>query len=149
MSPLLGTHTYAIDHKGRLSIPVSMRRLDPRRKALESFVVADGFDGCLALYSLEEWKRVEERLRRIPMGQRRGRALQRRLLKDAAVVSVDKQGRITIPPALMDRAGLSKEAVLHGVLNRIEIWNPERLNAELAEGEMGLDAMAEEILKDE
>jgi MraZ protein len=149
MSPFLGTHNYAVDHKGRLSIPASMRTIDPRKRALETFVLAYGFDGCLALYPMEEWARVEERLRRIPMGARKGRALQRMFLKDATVVSVDKQGRITIPPALKDRAGLDKEAVLHGVLNRIEIWNPDRLNRELAEGEAQVEALAEEILKDE
>jgi MraZ protein len=146
--PFYGTETYAIDHKGRISVPIAMRRSLPGKKALATFMLAPGFEGCLALYSPEEWRRVEERLRRIPMGGRRGRAFQRTFLLNVTKVSVDTQGRITIPPALMQRAGLGKEAVLHGVLDRIEIWNPERLQVELNEGQTQLEALAEEVLNE-
>jgi MraZ protein len=149
MSSFLGTDTYAIDHKGRIAIPLALRRGDGRKKPIDRFVLAAGFEGCLALYSLDEWTRVEDRLRRIPMGGRKGRAFQRAFLMDVVKVSVDSQGRITIPPALMSRAGLSKEAVLHGVLNRIEIWNPERLEVELRDGQQQLEALAEDVLKEE
>ena len=64
MSSFLGTETHAIDHKGRIAIPAAMRRGEGRGKPLASFVLASGFEGCLALYSLEEWTRVEQRLRR-------------------------------------------------------------------------------------
>ena len=146
MSSFLGTDRYAIDHKGRIAIPASLRA-GGRKKPLDSFVLAEGLDGCLALYPPEEWKRVEDRLRRIPMGGRKGRAFQRAFLLNVVKVSVDGQGRITIPPALMSRAGLGKEAVLHGVLSKIEIWNPERLEAELRDGQRHLEDHAEEILK--
>jgi MraZ protein len=149
MSSFLGTDTYAIDHKGRIAIPATLRRGDPRKKTLTTFVLARGFDGCLALYSPPEWERVEERLRRIPMGGRKGRAFVRAFLLNVVKVSVDAQGRITIPPALMSLAGLGKEAVLQGVLNRIEIWNPERLAAELEHGQEQLEAYAEELLRGE
>ena len=149
MASFLGTETYAIDHKGRIAIPASMRRGDGRKKPPDQFVLTEGFDGCLALYSPEEWTRVEDKLRRIPMGGRKGRAFQRAFLLHVVQVSVDAQGRITIPPALMTRAGLGKEAVLHGVLNRIEIWNPERLQAELQDGQLQLEALAEEVLKED
>jgi len=62
---------------------------------------------------------------------------------------VDGQGRITIPPALRSHAGLGKEAVLHGLIDRIEIWSPERLDAELKEGRESLENLAEDVLKDE
>src|SRR5439155_27098500 len=138
-----------IDHKGRVAIPAPMRRGDGRKQAPAGFVLAPGFEGCLALYSVEEWTRVEQRLRRVPMGGRSGRAFQRAFLLDVVKVSVDAQGRITIPPALMARAGLGKEAVLHGVLNRIEIWNPERFAAEIKLGQDQLEALAAEGLGEE
>ena len=106
MASFLGTDHYAIDHKGRIAIPASLRRGDGRKKPITTFVLALGLDGCLALYPPEEWARVEERLRRIPMGTRNGRAFQRAFLHHAVKVSVDAQGRITIPPALMGRAGI-------------------------------------------
>jgi MraZ protein len=53
-------------------------------------------------------------------------------MMDAREVTVDTQGRITIPPALISHAALGKEARLHGAGDRIEIWNPDRFNASLA-----------------
>ena len=149
MSSFLGTDRYAIDHKGRIAIPASLRRGEGRKKPITSFVLAEGFDGCLALYPPEEWTRVEERLRRIPMGTRNGRAFQRAFLQHAVKVSVDTQGRITIPPALMRRAGLGKEAVLHGQISKIEIWNPERLEAELKNGQQNLEELAADVLRED
>src|SRR6478735_4692482 len=90
MSSFYGTETYAVDHKGRLSVPAAMRRAGSK-KALGAFHLVAGFEGCLALYSLEDWKRVEDRLRRIPMGDRRGRAFARAFLMDACEVTVDAQ----------------------------------------------------------
>jgi len=146
MASFYGTEKYAIDHKGRLSVPASMRREAGRQKPLGSFFLVAGFEGCLSLYSPEDWKRVEERLRRLPMGDRRGRAFARAFLMDASKVTVDAQGRVTIPPALMHRAGLDKEAVLHGQVDRIEIWNPDRLKHVVAETDGRLEALADEVL---
>jgi len=141
-----GTQTYAIDSKGRLAIPVAMRRAASSRKPVASFVLVHGFEGCLALYAPQDWTRVEERLRRIPMGDRKGRAFARAFLMDACKVTVDAQGRITIPPALIGRAGLGKEAVLLGQVGRIEVWDPERLNSVVRETEGQFETIAEEVL---
>lgn len=146
MASFYGTETFAIDHKGRLSVPAAMRRAASRGKSANDFFLVAGFEGCLALYPLDDWKRVEERLRRIPMGDRRGRAFARAFLLDACKVTVDAQGRVTIPPALMHRAGLGKDAVLHGQVDRIEIWNPDRLKHVVAETDGKLETLADEVL---
>jgi len=67
-------------------------------------------------------------------------------LMDATPVTVDAQGRVTIPPALMSRAGLGKEATLHGLGDHIEIWNPERLAGVLKEAQANFEADAEDVL---
>ena len=149
MSSFYGTETHSIDHKGRVSVPASMRRAAGRRGSAPTFVLVAGFEGCLALYSPDEWNSVEGRLRRIPMGDRRGRAFARAFLMDACKVTVDAQGRITIPPALVRRAGLGKEAVLLGQVDRIEIWNPERFKTHVAEGLNNMEAYADEVLRGE
>jgi MraZ protein len=146
MASFYGTETFAIDHKGRLSVPAAMRRAASRGKSANDFFLVAGFEGCLALYPLDDWRRVEERLRRIPMGDRRGRAFARAFLLDACKVTVDAQGRVTIPPALMGRAGLGKDAVLHGQVDRIEIWNPERLKKVVSETDGQLESLADEVL---
>lgn len=149
MPSFLGTETYAIDDKGRIAIPQSFRRAASRGKPLTRFVLTLGFEGCVSLYSPESWERMEQRLRRIPVGGRKGRAFQRSFLMHVTPVSVDGQGRITIPPALRSHAGLGKEAVLHGLIDHVEIWNPERLKAELSEFTPQLENLAEDVLKDE
>jgi MraZ protein len=147
MASFYGTETYAIDHKGRISVPASMRRAAPSKKDVASaFFLVAGFEGCLALYTPDDWRRVEDRLRLIPMGDRRGRAFARAFLMDACKVSVDAQGRVAIPPALMGRAGLGKEAVLLGQVDRIEIWNPERLRSLVDEAQPRLETLADEVL---
>ena len=105
-----------------------------------------GFEGCLALYSEAEWARVEERLAALP-GKRQERAFKRALLMNAARVTVDAQGRITIPSALIRRAGLVKDAVLLGQGTHLEIWNPEKLGTVLAEADANFEALAEEVLR--
>src|SRR5262249_48192033 len=111
VTSFFGTETYSIDHKGRIAVPASMRRAEGRHPPIRDFVLVAGFEGCLVLYGPREWERVERRLRRIPIGDLRGRAFLRSVLQDAAKVTVDAQGRITLPPALVTRAGLGKEAV--------------------------------------
>jgi MraZ protein len=92
-----GRETYTIDHKGRVSVPASMRKAAGSRKPLDTFFMAPGFDGCLALYSPDEWVHVESQLRALPLGDREGRAFMRAFLSDVSKVAVDSQGRITIP----------------------------------------------------
>lgn len=147
MASFYGTETYAIDHKGRISVPASMRRAGAAKKsAADTFYLVAGFEGCLALYTPDEWRRVEDRLRQIPMGDRRGRAFARAFLMDATKVSVDAQGRVAIPPALMGRAGLGKEAVLLGQVDRIEVWNPDRLGSAVQDAQGQLETLADEVL---
>ena len=146
MSPFYGTETHAIDHKGRISVPAAMRRAGPRNKSITSFLLVAGFEGCLALYTEEQWKQVEDRLQQLPIGGRKGRAFTRAFLMDACRVTVDAQGRVTIPSALMGRAGLSKEAILLGQVGRIEIWDPGRLKSAVDEAQTQFESLAEDVL---
>ncbi|MEK7823728.1 MAG: division/cell wall cluster transcriptional repressor MraZ [Candidatus Eisenbacteria bacterium] len=126
MPSFVGTFTYAIDHKGRIAIPPSMRRGDSARKPLTRFYLNRGFDNCIAVYPPDSWQRMLEKIRKFSPGDPKARAFKRAFLKDAMEVTVDSQGRITIPPALITHAALGKEAVLHGSDTCIEIWNPQR-----------------------
>ena len=118
-----GTFRYSIDTKGRLSIPSKFRKtLLP--EANGTFVVTKGFDQCLSLYPLDEWLKFEEGLSKLPRTKKSSRNVVRWFTANAEKVSVDVQGRINIPQHLLDYAGLKKEAVVIGALDRIEIWAP-------------------------
>lgn len=151
MASFIGTDSHAIDHKGRLSIPAPMRRTDSG-KAITRFVLNMGFDGCVNAYSKDEWKRMMDRLRRIPMGDPTGRAFRRAFMSDAKEVTVDAQGRVPIPPALIRRASLDREAVVHGAEDHIEIWNPQRfqnLLAPIVDVDGQYEKLAAQHLKDD
>jgi len=121
----LGTFRYSIDSKGRLSIPAKFRKI-LLPEANGTYMVTKGFDQqCLSLFSLDEWIKFEESLRGLPRTKKSSRNVVRWFTANAERVTLDNQGRINIPKHLLDFAGLKKEAVIIGVLDRIEIWDPE------------------------
>jgi MraZ protein len=148
MATFYGTSNYSIDDKGRVVVPASMREVPGRKLPLKTFVLVGGLDGCLWLYAEEDWIHFEERLRRMSMGTQKQRSFARAFLVGASKVTVDKQGRISIPSSLVSRAGLGKDAVLHGQVGRIEIWAPDRFQASVQLGPEDLDALGEEVLGD-
>jgi MraZ protein len=148
MATFYGTANYSIDDKGRVVVPASMRTVPGRKLPLTTFVLLGGLDGCLWLYAEEDWKVFEERLAKMAMGNKAQREFARAFLVGASKVTVDKQGRISVPPSLMSRAGLGKEAVLHGQVGRIEVWAPERFTESTAKVLDDLDARYDEALGD-
>ncbi|MBQ4300590.1 MAG: division/cell wall cluster transcriptional repressor MraZ, partial [Lachnospiraceae bacterium] len=94
-----------------------------REQLGEQFVVTKGVDGCLYVYSSEEWGRIEEKFREVNLTTKDARKFMRFFFAGAATCDVDKQGRILIPPVLRSFAGLEKDVVLVGVMTKIEIWD--------------------------
>lgn len=116
----MGEHNHTVDAKGRIIVPAKFRE-----ELGEEFVVTLGLDGCLFVYPNNEWISFVNELKGLP-GSKEARQLQRYFMAGAATCEVDKQGRILIPQKLRDHAGLDKELVFVGVLNKIEIWSKER-----------------------
>ncbi len=120
----MGQYGHTIDAKGRTVVPVQYRQ-----SLGDTFVITRGLDGCLFLYPLQEWQVFVDKLQALPSDQKT-RKLQRQFLSKAMEVTPDKQGRILIPSLLRDKAGLVKDIVFVGMMNRIEIWDKARLEAE-------------------
>ena len=116
----MGTYEHGLDAKGRVIIPAKLRE-----DLGESFVVTLGLDGCLFAYPMNEWEGFIEKLKELP-GTKEARMLQRHFLANAAPCELDKQGRILVPQTLREFAGLEKDVVLTGNLNRIEVWSKEK-----------------------
>jgi MraZ protein len=149
MASIYGRETYAIDHKGRLSVPASMRRDPAGKKTHTRFFLKFGSEGCLQAYQPQDWSVQEQILLRKKKKGPRGRQFVRAFTMDACWVTVDTQGRITIPSALLRRAGLGKDAVLHGNIDCFEVWSPERFKAVEATVESDLARLEEEFLNEE
>lgn len=130
----LGEFVHTLDSKGRLTIPAKFRaELDT------GLVVTRGMDRCLAVFPLAEWDQLAAQVSKLPITDRRARALKRFLFAGASDVSPDKQGRILIPPHLREYAGLDGEVIVAGLSNYIEIWSADSWQDEWeqVEGEDG------------
>jgi MraZ protein len=104
-----------------------------------------GLDGCLFLYPMAEWGKLEERLKALPMTNANARAFQRLFLAGAQDVEVDRQFRVTIPPRLREYAHVAKEVVLVGVSNRVELWSLENWQTYQTEAQVGYEDVAEKM----
>ena len=117
----MGEYNHTIDAKGRLIIPSRFREL-----LGEEFVLTRGLDGCLSIYPMDEWVAFEEKLRALPLTNKDARTFSRFFVAGATASQLDKQGRILVPQTLRQFAGLDKDVVLTGNLNRIEVWSKEK-----------------------
>ena len=117
----MGEYNHTIDAKGRLIIPSRFREL-----LGEEFVLTRGLDGCLSIYPMDEWAAFEEKLRALPLTNKDARTFSRFFVAGATTCQLDKQGRILVPQPLRQFAGLDKDVVLTGNLNRIEVWSKEK-----------------------
>ena len=137
---LTGEFNHSIDAKGRLIIPSKFRE-----DLGENFMVTKGMDGCLFIYPENEWKTFEEKLRTLPLTNKKARDFKRFFLGSAVDGDLDKQGRVLISSALRAYAGLEKEVVLAGVLDRIEIWNKTAWDERNAEVEADIEDIANDM----
>ncbi len=93
-----------------------------REELGERVVVNRGLDGCLYVYTLDQWQIVYEKLSMLPTTKKDARKYQRLMLSKASECDLDGQGRILIPANLVSLAELEKECMIVGVANHIEIW---------------------------
>jgi MraZ protein len=121
LTVFMGEYNHTIDTKGRLIVPSKFRE-----QLGNEFVVTKGLDGCLFVYSNEEWQRIETSFREKPLTSKDARKFMRFFFAGAASCEVDKQGRILLPANLREYAGIDKDVVSVGVLSRVEIWSKER-----------------------
>ena len=120
----MGEFQHTIDTKGRLIMPAKLRE-----KLGEKFVVTRGLDGCLFGYPLSEWAVLEAKLNEMPLAKKDARTFVRFFYSAATECELDKQGRINLPISLRNHGNLTKNCVIVGVSNRIEIWDEERWHA--------------------
>jgi MraZ protein len=106
-----------------MNIPARLRKyVSP--EANDTFVITRGYEQCLFAYPLDEWVKLEESIRQLSPTNPQHRYFTRTLLENAVESQLDRQSRITIPKELQRLAAIEKEALIIGVLERIEIWNP-------------------------
>ncbi len=114
----LGTHTPRLDEKNRVILPAKFRD-----DLADGLVITKGQDRCLVVWTKKGFGEYAASLRAGSQTNERTRAYTRVLFASAYDDTPDKQGRITIPPALREYAGLTRDCVVVGADTRIEIWD--------------------------
>ncbi len=142
MTGFLGSYLHQLDDKGRLALPVSFRRAAGEN----GFVLVHPDERALFLYPAAAWGQVEERLGELQRRQAEARAGVRAILANALQVVPDKQGRILIPDRLQRAAELEGEALIVGVIDKIEIWNPELFESATRKGKPEFEHFRRQIL---
>ncbi|RJK97190.1 division/cell wall cluster transcriptional repressor MraZ [Vallicoccus soli] len=137
----LGTYAPRLDEKGRLILPAKYREA-----FAEGLVVTKGQERCLYVWPVEEFARVTEQLRAAPVTSKGARDYMRVFFAGASDEVPDRQGRITVPPALREYAGLTRDCVVIGANTRMEVWDAATWEAYLGEQEETFSSLSEEVL---
>lgn len=116
-----GTYEHTLDAKGRVILPVRYRAAFDQGGYL-----TQNLDGCLALWTPEEFEvRMQQAQEREAAG-RAERNQARVFASNSFEVEIDRQGRLAIPAHLREFAGLQENVKVAGIINRVELWNPAR-----------------------
>ena len=126
----LGTHSPRLDEKGRIFLPAKFRE-----ELAGGLVLTRGQERCIYVFSEQEFAKVHEQMREAPISSKQARDYIRVFLSGASDEVPDKQGRVTIPAALREYAGLGRELAVIGAGTRAEIWDAQAWNEYLAEKE--------------
>jgi MraZ protein len=137
----LGTHRPRLDDKGRLALPARFRDELP-----EGVVITKGQDRCLYGFPLGEFRAIGDKLRDQPLSARALREYSRTLFGSATQEQPDKQGRVTLPQALRDYAGLDRDVVVVGINSRFEIWDAGAWDTASAQTDETFAELSEEVL---
>jgi MraZ protein len=142
LTGFLGSYLHQLDEKGRVALPAAFRR----NAGDEGFVLIQGSEPALFLYPQQAWACVEEQLGELMRRQPEARATVLSLTANAVEVVPDKQGRILIPERLQRAARLEGTALIVGVLDKIELWNPELFEGTTREGKAGIEQFVRQII---
>jgi len=127
---LLGEYEYKVDNKGRLPLPPKFRQ-----EFKEGMVLARGMEECIVIYKKSDFEKLASNYTAEKFATSKIRRLNRFTFGHAFDQEMDNQGRIAIPSSLKSFAKIGDSAIIVGANNCIELWNPEKWNAEQDEAE--------------
>ncbi|GAU78684.1 cell division protein MraZ [Fusibacter sp. 3D3] len=135
-----GEYRHSVDAKNRLSIPSKFRE-----KLGDTFYITKGLDHCLFIFSMDEWQLFEEKLKALPLSNKKARAFARSFFAGAAECALDKQGRILLPQPLREHASIDREVYINGAGSRVEVWDQKAWEAYNDFMTANMDDLAEDM----
>ncbi len=135
-----GEYLHTLDQKSRVIIPARFRE-----ELGDTFMISRGLDRCIFVYHLNEWSKIEQKVKELPLTRSDARAFTRYLFSGAAEVETDRQGRVLIPQGLREYARIEKEVMIIGVSNRVEVWSAEAWKEYTSAENLDFEAAAEKL----
>lgn len=140
-----GEFSCTLDTKNRLNVPSGIRKMISP-DANNTLVFAPGFEkNTLILYPQDEWKILTNGFKQFKINDKAAQQFIRRFVGSAHTVTMDSQGRIMLPQRTLQLAQIKSDILFLGMVNKLEVWNPENYNAYTEASGLGLDDLLEEI----
>lgn len=114
----LGQFQHTLDSKGRMMLPSKVRG-----SLSSGLVITRGADRCLLIFTVQSWETLVEKVRQLPLGDRRALRFRRHIFANAAGLVPDTQGRILISPQLRTWAGITADVAIVGQDAHLEVWD--------------------------
>lgn len=130
----MSRYEHSIDAKNRLIVPAKYRE-----ELGSSFVITAGLDGCLYILPMASFIELTNELKSLPLTDKDSRSLLRHLVANASTCEFDKQGRVLLSSAQKEHAGIIKDALFLGMIDKIEIWGKEKYEA--VEGGLDIESI--------
>ncbi len=149
MQHFIGTYECKADAKGRIMIPVALKK-QLSAVVSKGFVLKRAvFNSCLELYPMEEWEQLMAKINTLNRFNKKNIDFIRRFTAGVKMVEVDASGRLLIPKDLLIHAGIQKEVVVSSAVNILEIWDKIQYEEAIDAATMDFGALAEEVMGDQ
>ncbi|OUJ72433.1 MULTISPECIES: division/cell wall cluster transcriptional repressor MraZ [Hymenobacter] len=145
MNLLSGEYECKLDPKGRLVLPAKVKGSLPQETG-NQLVLVRGFEPCLVLYPSSSWRVIHDKVMALDEFNEEYRQFQRNFFRGMTEVELDNIGRFMLPRTMLRYAGIEKEAIIVGMGNRCEIWDPERYDAFLIKDQKSFSQLAQKFL---
>lgn len=136
----MGEYQHNLDSKGRIIVPAKFRE-----QLGDIMIVTRWLDGCLAIYTQDQWQVVYEKIKQLPSTKREARRFVHMIMAKASECEADTQGRIRIPAPLIKEAQLDKNCIVVGVSDHVEIWDQTRWDEYYATASEDFEEIAETL----
>lgn len=148
MQHFIGTYECKADSKGRIMLPVALKK-QLSQGLQDGFVLKRAvFNACLELYPLKQWESLMEKVNQLNRFNKKNNDFIRRFTAGVRLVEMDGSGRLLIPKDLILHAGIHKETVISSAVNILEIWDKTRYEEAIDEATLDFGELAEEVMGD-
>jgi MraZ protein len=145
MAHFLGEFECKLDAKGRMMVPVGLKKQLPEADK-EGLVINRGFEKHLVIYTRREWDKIVEDLSKLNAYEKKTREFIRYFTRGASELSLDAAGRVLLPKSLLEYAGINADVVLACQFNKIEVWAQEAYDTQIDNEPENFANLAEEVM---